>query len=157
MSDESIPATPGAWVQTESLLLLRHLMDLGSQLRREVAGRVDLSETEMRALEHISKHEMGPAEIARLIDVSTAASTGIVDRLESKGHVERHPHPEDRRRTVVTMTPHARAEVFRHLGGMFAGLARADAELTEDERQVVVRYLHSAIAAMESAMHPDIG
>jgi DNA-binding MarR family transcriptional regulator len=131
------------------------MIDLGSQLRREVAGRVELSENEMRALEHISQNQIGPAEIARLVDVSTAASTGIVDRLEAKGHVERHPHPEDRRRTVVTMTPHARSEVFRHLGGMFAALASADAQLTEEEREVVVRYLHSAIAAMESAMRRD--
>jgi DNA-binding MarR family transcriptional regulator len=154
MTSESIPATPGAWVQTESLLLLRHIMDLGSHLRREIAGRVDLSETELRALEHIGAHEMGPAEIARALDVSTAASTGIVDRLEAKGHVERHPHPDDRRRTQVTMTPHARGEVYRHLGGMFTGLAQADASLTDAEREVVVRYLAAAISAVESAMHP---
>jgi DNA-binding MarR family transcriptional regulator len=153
MASESIPATPGAWVQTESLLLFRHIMDLGSQLRREIASRVDLSETELRALEHIGGHELGPGEIARLLDVSTAASTGIVDRLEAKGHVERHPHPDDRRRTQVTMTPHARGEVYRHLGGMFTGLAQADAALTDAERDVVVRYLTAAIGAVESALH----
>lgn len=157
MTPEDIPATSGAWVQTDSLLLLRHIMDLGSQLRREVAGRVDLSETEMRALEHISRHDMGPAEIARLLDVSTAASTGIVDRLEAKGHVERRPHREDRRRTQVALTPHARSEVFRHLGGMFAALAQADAALTDEEREIVTRYLSSAVAAVEGALHgpPD--
>lgn len=153
MQGEYIPATPGPWSQTESMRLLRHLMELSSDLRREVAGRVDLSETEMRALEHISQHELGPAEIARRLDVSTAASTGIVDRLEAKGHVERRPHPADRRRTVVTMTPHARAEVFRHLGAMFASLAQVDAGLSDQEREVVTRYLASAIDAVESALH----
>lgn len=153
MAADAIPANPGNFAQTESMVLLRRIMDLSSQLRREIAGRVDLSETEMRALEHVSQHDMGPAEIARALEVSTAASTGIVDRLEAKGHVERHPHPEDRRRTIVTMTPHARGEVFRHLGGMFGSLARADAALTDEEREVVVRYLQSAIEAVESSLH----
>src|SRR5690606_24680541 len=97
MVADAIPANPGNFAQTESMVLLRRIMDLSSQLRREIAGRVDLSETEMRALEHVSQHDMGPVEIARALEVSTAASTGIVDRLEAKGHVERHPHPEDRR------------------------------------------------------------
>jgi DNA-binding MarR family transcriptional regulator len=152
MTSEDIPASPGAWAQTESLVHLRHLMDLGSQLRRDIAGRVDLSETELRALEHIGAHETGPAEIARALDVSTAASTGIVDRLEAKGHVRRYPHPDDRRRTQVTMTPHARSEVYRHLGGMFAALAQADASLTDTEREIVTRYLATAIAAVDSAL-----
>lgn len=155
MAEDFIPATPGVFRQAESMTLLRHLMDLSADLRREIAARVDLSETEMRALEHISQHELGPAEIARRLDVSTAASTGIVDRLEAKGHVERHPHPEDRRRTVVTMTHHARAEVFRHMGGMFGALARADADLTEQEREVVARFLKAAIEAVNSALHAE--
>jgi DNA-binding MarR family transcriptional regulator len=154
MAQAAESATQRTWHQTRSLLLLREVMDLGGTLRREIADRVDLSETEMRALEHVARHEMGPAELARALDVSTAASTGIVDRLEAKGHVARTPHADDRRRTQVVMTAHARGEVMNHMGGMFAALALLDASLTDDERAVVERYLAAAIDAVRATLEP---
>jgi len=155
MAQATESATQRTWHQTRSLLLLREVMDLGGTLRREIAGRVDLSETEMRALEHVARHDMGPAELARVLDVSTAASTGIVDRLEAKGHVERKPHVDDRRRTQVIMTEHARGEVMNHMGGMFAALARLDARLTDSERAVVEDYLAAAIDAARGVVSGD--
>ena len=159
MTDGSDFASDREWPQTESLLLLREVMNLGSTLLHVVSARVDLSETELKALQHIAQDSLGPAEIAQRLDVSTAASTGIVDRLEAKGHVHRVPHPQDRRRTQVIMTPHARAEVMRQMGALFAGVAKADAELTEAERAVVVRYLKATIAAahgvLDTPQEPD--
>lgn len=140
-------ATPGAWQQTDSLLLLRQVMELGGELRHIVGERSNLSETEVRTLEHLSRQAVGPGEIARLLDVSTAAATGIVDRLESKGHAQRRAHPEDRRRQEVLITPHAREEVLRQMAPMFRALAIADSGLSEDERDVVVRYLQATLDA----------
>ncbi|WP_108717809.1 MarR family winged helix-turn-helix transcriptional regulator [Miniimonas sp. S16] len=149
MADEIDLSTPGAWRQTESLTLLRRVMDLGGSVRHTVSGASGLSEKEIHALEHLARGPLGPAEIARLLDVTTAASTGIVDRLETRGHAERRPHPIDRRRTAVTITESARHEVMRHMGPMFRALAEADAALTDEERAVVVRYLGAALAAAE--------
>lgn len=142
--------TNRAWAQTESLLLLRRVMGLGDEVRRVVSSRSHLSATELNALEHLTGAPMGPADLARRLDVSTAATTGIVDRLEAKGHVHRQPHPADRRRTTVVVTDSARAEVMGHLGPMFGALAAADAHLTDAEREVVVRYLRAAVAAAEA-------
>ncbi|GMA30810.1 MarR family winged helix-turn-helix transcriptional regulator [Litorihabitans aurantiacus] len=143
--------TPGAWEQTESLTLLREVMGLESGVRSHLAGAAGLSETEVHALEHLARAPIGPAEIARLLDVSTAASTGIVDRLEARGHVERRPHVSDRRRTEVVLTASARREVVSHLGEMFGALARLDASLSDSERAVVVRYLRGAVEAAARA------
>ena len=73
--------------------------------------------------------------------MSTAASTGIVDRLVAHGHVERRPHPDDRRRTTVHVTDSGREEVLGLLLPMFVELARLDAAFTDEERAVVARYL----------------
>lgn len=143
-------ATRGAWSQTESLDLLRRVMGLSDEVRAVVASRAELSAIELHALEHLAAARIGPADLARRLDVSTAASTGIVDRLEAKGHVARHPHPQDRRRTEVVLTEAARAEVMGHLAPMFAAIAAVDGELTDEERSVVVRYLRGAIAAAEA-------
>lgn len=101
----------------------------------------------MTTLEHLVRGPMQPGEVARALDVTSAASTGIVDRLAARGHVERRPHAEDRRRTEVHVTDSGREELLAHLLPMFVRLRELDASFTEEERAVVERYLRGAITA----------
>lgn len=73
----------------------------------------------------------------------------------AKGHAERQPHPEDRRRTRVVVTPTAKAEVMTHMGPMFQRLAAMDAALSEEDRAVVVRYLRGALDAVAAVIEPE--
>lgn len=148
---------PGGRVPSRTTLALRDLVEAGTLLRHVVSRRAGLSETEMTTLGHLSRAAMGPAEMARLLEVSTAASTGIVDRLVDRGHAERRPHPEDRRRVEVHLTDSGRAEILEHLGPMFRGLAALDASFTDAELDVVERYLRGAVAALEAVIHPAPG
>jgi len=91
---------------------------------------------------------VGPAELARHLGVTTAASSGIVDRLVERGHAVRRPHASDRRRTDVDITASGRAEVLGHLAPMFAALHELDSQLTPDETEVVEAYLRGAIVAL---------
>ena len=129
-------------------------VEAGALLRHVVSRRAGLSETEMTTLDHLSRTPLGPAEVARLLEVSTAASTGIVDRLVEHGHAERRPHPEDRRRVEVHLTASGRSELLEHLGPMFAGLAALDASFDQAELALVERYLRGAIDALEAVTHP---
>ncbi|WP_167880637.1 MarR family winged helix-turn-helix transcriptional regulator [Nocardioides guangzhouensis] len=142
-------------VPSEATLALRDLLEAGARLRHVVSRRAGLSETEMTALDHLSREPLGPAEVARRLDVSTAASTGIVDRLVERGHAERRPHADDRRRVDVHLTDSGRAEILDHLGPMFVELARLDETLTTEERAVVERYLRGATAALDAVITPD--
>lgn len=50
----------------------------------------------------------GPMTLTQLAaahGVDAPYATLIVDKLEAHGLVERHPHPDDRRRKLVTLTP----------------------------------------------------
>lgn len=145
----------GRWEQTGSLLALRVLLAEGARLRQVVARRAGLSPTEMAALEHLSREPLGPSEVARRLDVSTAASTGIVDRLVARGHAERRPHSDDRRRTEVFVSPSGRQEVMGHLMPMFLALDRLDRSFTPEERAVVERYLRGAVEALEQVSKDD--
>lgn len=133
---------------------LRDLVEAGALLRHVVSRRAGLSESEMTTLEHLSRAPLGPAEVARLLEVSTAASTGIVDRLVDRGHAQRHPHPDDRRRVEVRLTDSGRAELVEHLTPMFRGLAALDASFDDAELAVVERYLRSATQALETVIRP---
>jgi DNA-binding MarR family transcriptional regulator len=141
-----------AWAQTPSLLALRELVATSERVNRVVARRAGLSESELVTLSHLSRERIGPAEVARRLDVSTAAATGIVDRLVSRGHVERRPHAGDRRRTELVITDSGRQEVVHHLLPMFGVLDRLDRSFSEDEREVVARYLRGATAAFEAVL-----
>ncbi len=140
------------WKQTETLTALRELADVAGRVRPTVAERAGLSHSEMVALEHLAARPMGPAEVARLLGVTSAATTGIADRLVRRGHLERHPVEGDRRRTELMLTPSGREEILGHLLPMFRALAEMDAELDDDEREVVLRYLHRATEAFRSVL-----
>ena len=91
---------------------------------------------------------VGPTELAQRLGVTSAAASGIVDRLVARGHVERRPHPTDRRRTAVVCTPSGREELMGHLMPMFVELAAVDASLSAAEREVVLRFLTAADRAV---------
>ena len=140
------------WRQTDTLTALRELLDTSAKVRPVVAHRSGLTQSELVALEHLIRGPIGPAEVARLLGVTTAAATGIVDRLAARGHVERRPHETDRRRTELVITDSAREDVLAQLLPMFRSLAELDAELTEEERQVVERYLRRATDAVRRVL-----
>lgn len=134
---------------TSTLQLLRRLLDVAQQSGPAVARRANLSHTELTALELLTRHARGPGDLARHLGVTSAAASGIVDRLAARGHVQREPHAEDRRRTQVVLTDSGRSEVLGHLMPMFVALDELDRSLTPEERTVVDRYLTAAIEAIK--------
>ncbi|GGD10126.1 MarR family winged helix-turn-helix transcriptional regulator [Nocardioides daphniae] len=146
---------PERWKDSGSLRAVREITRIGARLHHVLSRRTGLSTTDLTALELLSREMMGPAEMARHLDVSTAAATGVVDRLEARGHVERRPIPGDRRRTGVHITDAGRREAWVHLTPMFAALQANDAQFTEAERAVVERYLTGAVAAINTVVEGE--
>lgn len=136
------------WRPSETLAALQELIDVAQELPETVARRAGLSVSELHSLRALSQRPMGPVELARELHVTSAASSGVVDRLVSRGHAERQPHPVDGRRTEVVITESGRREVIAQLRPMFQGLAAVDNELTDAEREVVQRYLTGVLEAM---------
>lgn len=92
----------------------------------------------------------GPLSMKRLaeaMDVSDASATGIVDRMEKRGLVERR-HGTDDRRVVRVHATEAGAQVFRDMAEHRRSvLSRVLAELTEDEMAALLvgmRAIHAA-------------
>jgi len=135
-----------------SLDALQELVDVAAQVPHEVARKAGLSTSELHSLRHLMDTPMGPVELARALGVTSAASSGVVDRLVARGHATRRPHHDDGHRTEVVITQSGRVEVFAMLAPMFAGLAQLDSSLSDDERVVVERYLRGATAAMRALL-----
>ena len=79
--------------------------------------------------------------LARLCEVTPRNITGLVDALETSGHVRRTPHPSDRRAVLVELTPSSRETMTR----MQADHAQLDDTLLEavapDDRAALERGL----------------
>jgi DNA-binding MarR family transcriptional regulator len=138
--------------ESDTLQLIMDLTDVSGLLPHAIARRTGLSESELHSLRHLLAGPLGPNDLARTLGVTSAASSGIVDRLESRGHVSRQAHPTDKRRTVVVISDAGRTEILAELRPMFEGLVAADARLNDDDRQVVDAYLRDIIAAIRSLL-----
>lgn len=120
---------------------LQELLVLARSLRFAMAARLGISETELHAMEHVMSEPMGPVELSRRLDLTSAAATVLLHRLEASGHVSRTPHPSDRRRQVVAPRPEGLVAVFEQLRPLLTDLDAVALEFTEDEREVIGRYL----------------
>lgn len=141
---------PAAYLPSGSIDALQDLADVAAQLPHEMARRAGLSVSELHSLRHLSRSPMGPVDLAKALGVTSAAASGIVDRLESRGHAKRQDHPDDRRRTEVVVTDSGRREVLALVSPMLMALTELDASLTDEQRDVVEGYLRGATAAMRS-------
>jgi len=144
-SPDHDPAThEQARVASEELVTAARRLDVAlSSLHVALARRLEVSQTELAAMTHVSAAgELGPTELARRLDVTTGAVTAIVDRLEARGHLGRAPHPGDRRRLEIHMTPLARDEVLRHISPLTADIRTLVDDLDDGERSAVLRFLN---------------
>ena len=146
------PQAPFSYHPSETLALLEQLIDVASSLSYAVSRRHDLSTSEVHILRHLYAEPLGPAELARRLGITSAATSGAIDRLEARGYVHRSPHPSDRRRTVVVPTRQGMMEAMGDMTAMFEQLAQLDASLNDHDRQVVETFLSHAIAAMKSIL-----
>lgn len=89
----------------------RLMFELSGRMRGHldaVAAAVDLTPMQARALHHLTDPcPMG--EVATRLHCDPSNVTGIVDRLEDAGLVERRPDPADRRRRMLATTPRGEA------------------------------------------------
>ena len=73
------------------------------------AAEHDLSIAATRLLGVLRDREPTMNELARLLDLDKSSVTGLVDRAERRGLVERAPSPADRRAVLVRLTDEGRS------------------------------------------------
>jgi DNA-binding MarR family transcriptional regulator len=120
-----------------------------ASMGRLVQGHVSLSHMHVLwLLQHHGALAMG--RLADLLDVSFSNATGIIDRMEEKGLVERVRVPDDRRLVLVRpgaagMRALAEAETSKR-----EGLRAVLGHLTATERPVVLEALRSLRRALSA-------
>jgi DNA-binding MarR family transcriptional regulator len=85
-----------------------------------------------------------PGRLAELTGLSTGAITGVIDRLEHAGFVVREADPEDRRRTLVRLTPEHAPDMHELFAPFRSGMARLCASYTTEQLQLILRFMRQS-------------
>ena len=148
---EVAAAPRGAGVEVpgwdDDALSLVQLSGLVQAAFARVAERHDLTAVQGRLMCVLVQGSRGMADLARAFGVERAALTGLVDRVERRGLVERVPVPGDRRAVNVALTDAGAQSAAAFHRDVTAEVRRLLDPLTAGDR----RHLRTALAKVTGA------
>ncbi|MCS5735395.1 MarR family winged helix-turn-helix transcriptional regulator [Herbiconiux daphne] len=132
---------------------LHEINTLSRAFERRLGNVLTVNQTDLAAMEHlIQEGPLTPSELAARLNVSTAASTLVVDRLVALGHVERHRHEHDRRKIVVVPSRASVNRAVDQLMPVILGISALVDDLPENDRTVVEGFLERVIGVYSRAV-----
>jgi DNA-binding MarR family transcriptional regulator len=142
------------------LQALRKLRVAENGMRSRSQQAMGMGENDIAAVRHVIRGRqsgvfVSPKDLAESLHISSASTTTLIDRLEKSGHIERQPHPTDRRALILVPTPSADRDVRAALSVSHERMLAVAESLTAAERGVVVGFLErmAAAVAADEATH----
>ena len=146
MSDVSVTTNPATDVAREAWELLFRVAKAKHGVLTAQLAELDLTPVQAQALRRLDPERPLPmSALAEVLFCHASNVTGIVDRLESRGLVERTPGADDRRVKTLVLTregAEARAQVIELLSEPPAGLTALPAA----DQQALLDILRRALA-----------
>jgi MarR family transcriptional regulator, organic hydroperoxide resistance regulator len=122
------------------------------ELNQRLAAWMHLPGSDANALGQIvwaaeSGAPLSPAELARRIGMTSGATTVLLNRLESAGHIRRSRESADRRRVTLRPDPAARERAREFVARAGAGIAETLQTTDERDLRTVIAFLARITAA----------
>jgi DNA-binding MarR family transcriptional regulator len=137
--------------------VLSRVTRLGHHLdraRRQAFAEHDLEPWEFDVLAALRRagapYELSPGRLIRETLVTSGTMTNRVDRLVTRGFVERLPDPHDRRGVLVRLTEQGRATVDGALAGLLERERELLAGLNGTEQKKLASLLRALVVTFES-------
>lgn len=130
---------------------VRELLRVAPAVHSTIAGRLTVGPTDLTALDVTtsSATPLGVVELSQRLGIRSASTTVLVDRLVASGHLQRKPHPSDRRRTSLSATDSAHHDIRAALGPLIRDLTAITDELDADAAATVLAFLRTVIATLD--------
>ncbi|GAA1343962.1 MarR family winged helix-turn-helix transcriptional regulator [Arthrobacter roseus] len=117
----------------------------------EKLHRTDLNAISLLVSARRTGATMTPGMLRRELNLSSAATTALVDRLADSGHVDRRPSSTDRRQIDLELTDKAIATGSAMFMPMAEHMGRAISSFSRNELAIVARFLEKAVSAAVEA------
>jgi DNA-binding MarR family transcriptional regulator len=139
----------------------RALREVNSQislLSHRVSAKAAVRDVDLGTLDYLSQHgAMSATALARGVGLHPATMTGVLDRLEKGGWIERRRADGDRRAITVGIDPRRNADLVSLYAGMDSSMDGVLADFGDDELDVIHRFLsRTAEAGRESTEELDL-
>lgn len=125
--------------------ILDHIQLMGTEVERlsgAAASFVQLNRTDLRALQLLrASPGITAGELARVLQVTSGATTRVIDSLVAGGHARRETDPQDRRRVIVVVTPEAERTIDRSFDRLLRQTRSMLSAYTDEELETVDRFL----------------
>lgn len=133
---------------------VRALANESDQIGRDFATRNELSANDFRALLCIMVAEsagtpLTAGELRKLMGMSGAAITYLVERMIGSGHLRRESHPGDRRKVILRYDDHGLAVARDFFTPLAAINSRALADLPDSDLDAAHRVFTAVLGAMQ--------
>lgn len=141
------------------LKALRDYRAAEQTVRRSTRDSMGMGETDVLALRFLLRAQASgetvvPKDLSRILGITSASTTSLIDRLVASGHVRREAHPTDRRSVIVVPTAESDQEVRTTLGAMHRRMMSVAEDLTAEEARTVVQFLSRMAAAIDGTPAP---
>lgn len=119
-------------------------------------GDTDMGLSDFAILETLFNRGPQPVNtIGQRINLPSGAVTTAVDRLETRGFVDRRLHPEDRRARIVTLTPEGKKAIGAIFGRHQKAMDRLGEALTKTERTTLIALIKKLGLAAENLLNKE--
>lgn len=140
---------------------MRALSAASEHIGRVFAARHSLAPNDFRALLHImvadtAGHPLTAGDLRRLMGMSGAAITYLVERMITSGHLRRDSDPADRRKVILRVAEHGVGVAGQFFAPLAEHTTRAMAGLPDDDIAAAHRTFATLIDAM-AAFRRDLG
>ncbi|MCY0903692.1 MarR family transcriptional regulator [Arthrobacter sp. H14-L1] len=141
----------GREAPTVASILLRRILTVNHEVEKQLGRHLEVNNTDLEAMQHMMQQgPLSPTELARLLMISTAAATSVVDRLVKVGHVARRKHPDDRRRLLVVPTKRSMEQARSRLRPIIDGTDALLDSYSPQQQGAIVDFLSKTTGIMTS-------
>jgi DNA-binding MarR family transcriptional regulator len=127
---------------------IRRLQQIAVAIFLQEMGDTGLTPVQYAALQAAANRpDIDQRTLAGMVGLDTSTLAGVIDRLETRGLVQRKPDEDDRRVKRVCPTPEGRQALARMVPAMLRAQERILAPLSKTDRRDFTRMLDTLVTA----------